>query len=79
MAAGTGGASGTYAGVAPQANLVGVIALDGGSGDEGDLLRAVDWTIENKDRFSIDVMCFSSFQAKMFDSLSKSIKSIENP
>ena len=59
IAAGTGGPSGQYAGVAPQANLVGVIALDGGSGDEGDLLRAVDWTIENKDRFSIDVMSLS--------------------
>ena len=59
IAAGTGGSSGNYAGVAPQANLVGVIALDGGSGDEGDLLRAVDWTIENKDRFSIDVMSLS--------------------
>ena len=59
IAAGTGGSSGTYSGVAPQANLVGVIALDGGSGDEGDLLRAVDWTIENKDRFSIDVMSLS--------------------
>ncbi len=59
IAAGTGGSSGTYAGVAPQANLVGVIALDGGSGDEGDLLRAVDWTIANKDRFSIDVMSLS--------------------
>ena len=59
IAAGTGGPSGTYSGVAPQANLVGVIALDGGSGDEGDLLRAVDWTIANKDRFSIDVMSLS--------------------
>ncbi|MED6305781.1 MAG: S8 family serine peptidase [Candidatus Thermoplasmatota archaeon] len=59
IAAGTGGASGTYAGVAPQANLAGVIALDGGSGDEQDLLRAVDWTIANKDRFSIDVMSLS--------------------
>ncbi len=59
IAAGTGGSSGTYSGVAPQANLVGVIALDGGSGDEQDLLRAVDWTIQNKDRFSIDVMSLS--------------------
>ena len=59
IAAGTGGPSGQYAGVAPQANVVGVIALDGGSGDEGDLLRAVDWTIQNKDRFSIDVMSLS--------------------
>ena len=59
IAAGTGGSSGQYAGVAPQANVVGVIALDGGSGDEGDLLRAVDWTIQNKDRFSIDVMSLS--------------------
>jgi len=59
IAAGTGGSSGQYAGVAPQANLVGVIALDGGSGDEGDLLRSVDWTIQNKDRFSIDVMSLS--------------------
>jgi len=59
IAAGTGGSSGQYAGVAPQAKLVGVIALDGGSGDEGDLLRSVDWTIQNKDRFSIDVMSLS--------------------
>ncbi len=59
IAAGTGGSSGQYAGVAPQAKVVGVIALDGGSGDEGDLLRAVDWTIQNKDRFSIDVMSLS--------------------
>ena len=59
IAAGTGGPSGQYAGVAPQAKLVGVIALDGGSGDEGDLLRSVDWTIQNKDRFSIDVMSLS--------------------
>ena len=59
IAAGTGGSSGQYAGVAPQANVVGVIALDGGSGDEGDLLRAVDWTIQNKERFSIDVMSLS--------------------
>jgi subtilisin family serine protease len=59
IAAGTGGASGTYSGVAPQANLAGVIALDGGSGDEQDLLRAVDWTISNKDRFSIGVMSLS--------------------
>ena len=59
IAAGTGGASGTYSGVAPQANLAGVIALDGGSGDEQDLLRAVEWTINNKDRFSIGVMSLS--------------------
>ena len=59
IAAGTGGPSGTYSGVAPKANLVGVIALDGGSGDEQDLLRAVNWTITNKDRFSIDVMSLS--------------------
>ena len=59
IAAGTGGASGTYSGVAPQANLAGVIALDGGSGDEQDLLRAVEWTIANKDRFSIGVMSLS--------------------
>ena len=59
IAAGTGGASGTYAGVAPQSNLAGVIALDGGSGDEQDLLRAVDWTIANKDRFNIGVMSLS--------------------
>ncbi len=59
IAAGTGGPSGTYAGVAPQARLAGVIALDGGGGDENDLLRAVDWTIANRDRFNIRVMSLS--------------------
>ncbi|MEC8877918.1 MAG: S8 family serine peptidase, partial [Candidatus Thermoplasmatota archaeon] len=59
IAAGTGGPSGTYAGVAPQARLAGVIALDGGGGDENDLLRAVNWTIANRDRFNIRVMSLS--------------------
>ena len=59
IAAGTGGPSGTYAGVAPQARLAGVIALDGGGGDTNDLLRSVNWTIANRDRFNIRVMSLS--------------------
>jgi len=59
IAAGTGGSSGTYAGVAPQARLAGVIALDGGGGDTNDLLRSVNWTIANRDRFNIRVMSLS--------------------
>ncbi len=59
IAAGTGGSSGTYAGVAPQARLAGVIALDGGGGDTNDLLRSVNWTIANSDRFNIRVMSLS--------------------
>jgi len=59
IAAGTGGPSGTYAGMAPQARLAGVIALDGGGGDTNDLLRSVNWTIANRDRFNIRVMSLS--------------------
>jgi len=58
IAAGTGGPDGTYKGVAPQAYLVGVL-VGGGSIAQADLLDGIDWTIANKERFSIDVMSMS--------------------
>lgn len=59
IAAGTGGADGTYVGVAPQAYLVGVLVGDGSGIAMADLLDGIDWVIANKDRFSIDVMSMS--------------------
>ena len=59
IAAGTGGRNGTYIGVAPQANLVGVVVGDGGGIAMADLLDGMDWVITNRDRFSIHVMSLS--------------------
>jgi len=59
IAAGTGGTSRTDVGMAPQANLVGVIVIDGGGGNANDIIDGINWVIDNKDRFSIDVMSIS--------------------
>ena len=59
IAAGTGGPDGTYRGVAPQAYLVGVLVGDGSGIAQADLLNGIEWTIANKERFSIDVMSMS--------------------
>ncbi len=59
IAAGTGGTDAVDVGMAPQAYLVGVIVLDGGGGTADDIIHGINWTIDNKDRFGIDVMSMS--------------------
>jgi len=61
IAAGTGEASGgTYTGVAPEASLVGVKVLDAqGSGTESDVIAGIQWCIDNKDVYGIDVINLS--------------------
>ncbi len=59
IAAGTGGTAGVDIGMAPQANLVGVIVLDGGGGTANDIIDGINWVVTNKDRFSVDVMSLS--------------------
>ncbi len=61
IAAGTGeGSSGTYRGVAYAAQLVGVKVLNSqGSGTEQQILDGMQWVIDNKNTYSIDVVSMS--------------------
>jgi serine protease AprX len=61
IAAGDGKASGgKFKGIAPEANIVGVktLARDGG-GDFSTVIRGIQWAVENKDKFHIDVISMS--------------------
>lgn len=61
ITAGNGTASnGKYKGAAPEANLVGVKVLDrNGSGSFSDIIKGIQWAIENKEKFGIDVVSMS--------------------
>ncbi|MEA2036998.1 MAG: S8 family serine peptidase [Nanoarchaeota archaeon] len=59
IAAGTGGSS-DYRGVAPKAKLVGVKVLDDwGSGSFSQVLAGIEWAVQNKDRYGINVISLS--------------------
>ncbi|UCG68245.1 MAG: S8 family serine peptidase, partial [Thermoplasmata archaeon] len=55
VATGTGAPSYTHIGVAPKAKLVGV-KIGGGSIPHSAALRGVEWAINNKDKFGIDIL-----------------------
>lgn len=61
IAAGDGSASdGKYTGAAPEASLVGVKVLDkNGSGSFSNVIAGIQWAVENKDKFNIDVISMS--------------------
>jgi len=61
IAAGDGKASeGKYTGVAPEASLVGVKVLNAnGSGAFSDVISGIQWAVENKDKFGINVISMS--------------------
>lgn len=61
ITAGDGTASqGRYKGVAPEAKLVGVKVLDGnGSGSFSDVIKGIQWAVENKDTHKINVINMS--------------------
>lgn len=61
IAAGDGSSSGgKFVGSAPEANLVGVKVLDrNGSGNFSDVIKGIQWAIENKDSLGIDVVSMS--------------------
>ncbi len=51
-----------FRGVAPAANLVAVRVLDEtGTGSYGDVLRGIDWVIQNKDAYNIRVLNISMY------------------
>jgi serine protease AprX len=59
--AGNGRASrGKYAGMAPDAKLVGIKALDrDGSGNTSDIISAIEWCIENRETYNIKAINLS--------------------
>ncbi len=61
IVAGSGKSSdGKFKGVAPEASLVGVKVLDAnGSGSFSDVIKGIQWAVENKQKFSIDVISMS--------------------
>ena len=60
-AAGSGMMSeGLHKGMAPKANLIGLKALSGsGSGKTSDIIKAIQWCIQNKDKYNIRVINMS--------------------
>lgn len=55
-----GAPTGTYKGVAPDANLVAVKAFDiAGQGDFLDIVRAIQWVVDNRDTYNIRVLNLS--------------------
>ncbi len=59
IAAGTGG-GGKYIGVAPGAKLVGVKVLSGeGRGSFDGVISGIEWVIQNKDKYGIDIISMS--------------------
>jgi subtilisin family serine protease len=59
--AGTGEASGgSYTGVAPEASLIGVKVLNSaGSGTEANVIAGIQWCVDNKATYGIDVLSMS--------------------
>ncbi len=59
--AGTGAMSaGKYKGTAPDAKLVGVKSLDkNGAGKFSDIIKGIQWVVQNKDKYNIKVMNMS--------------------
>jgi serine protease AprX len=61
IAAGNGYlSSGKYKGVAPNASIIGVKGLNSrGSGSESNVLRSIQWCIDNRSKYNIKVMTLS--------------------
>jgi len=57
---GTGGSTGTYKGVAPDAKLVDVKVLRSvGTNFENQIIRGMEWVIENKEKYNITIINLS--------------------
>lgn len=61
IVAGDGGSSdGTFKGIAPGASLVGIKVLSGsGRGTTSDIVRGIQWAVENRERYGIKVINMS--------------------
>ncbi len=60
IAAGNGFSTSKYKGVAPDANIIAVKALDDtGSGSTSDILAGIQWVVDNKDKYNIKILNLS--------------------
>lgn len=71
-------AGGKFQGSAPEANLAGVKVLSAeGSGAMSDVMRGIEWAIENKEKYNIRVISMSlgapSFQKEKYDLVAKKV------
>ena len=71
-------AGGRFQGAAPDVNLVGVKVLSGeGGGAMSDVIRGIEWAIENKDRYNIRVLSMSlgapALQKEKYDLVAKAV------
>jgi len=78
-AAGTGKLSeGKYKGTAPEANIVGVKVLNKDGGAKiSDIIRGIDWVIENRDKYNIRVINMSigvPSAGYQFDPINKAVE-----
>ena len=72
-------AGGRFKGSAPEANLVGIKVLSGqGGGAMSDVIRGIEWAIENKERYNIRVLSMSlgapSFQKAKYDLVAQAVE-----
>lgn len=72
-------AGGKFKGSAPEASLVGVKVLSGeGGGAMSDVVRGIEWAIENKEKYNIRVLSMSlgapSFQKEKYDLVAKAVE-----
>lgn len=80
IVAGSGESSnGKFVGVAPEAKLVGVKVLDSrGSGSFSNVIKGIQWAVENKEKYGIDVISMSlggpSSQSYKTDPVSQAVE-----
>jgi serine protease AprX len=77
--AGLAAGSGLYAGVAPDANIVSLDVFDAqGNGTVGNVIRAADWILANKNAYNIRVANFSLQSSQpssfLYDPLDKAVE-----
>ncbi|MGI6704103.1 MAG: S8 family peptidase [Clostridia bacterium] len=54
------GSRGKYSGIAPEANIIAIKTLDKeGSGDTSDVIAAIQWVLDNRNRYNIKVLNLS--------------------
>ncbi len=79
IAAGEGEANSTYKGVAPEAGLVGIKVLDSqGSGSMSDIAAGIDWAVQNKDKYGIEVLNLSLGSSASSDGTDTTSEAVNN-
>lgn len=79
IAAGEGQANSSYRGVAPAAALVGVKVLNKrGSGKMSDVTAGIDWAVQNKDIYGIEILSLSLGTSSSSDGTDSTSQAVNN-